>query len=47
MKFVPLDVSIRGKDVSEEQPDHASSKTVPLDVSIRGKDVISLQSRQN
>ena len=30
-------MSIRGKLVRLEQPNHAATKTVPADVSIRGK----------
>ena len=43
MKFVPDEVLINGKDVSEEQPYHVRLKLVPDEVSIKGKDVRELQ----
>ena len=39
LKFVPDEVLINGKDVSEEQLYHVPSKFVPDEVSINGKDV--------
>jgi hypothetical protein len=43
LKFVPDEVSIKGKDVRDVQFRHASVKIVPDEVSIKGKDVRELQ----
>ena len=43
MKFVPDEVSIKGKDVRELQLTHALPKLVPDEVLIKGKDVREVQ----